>query len=213
MEKKKKLIIALALVAVIGVIGGAYAFFQTSNLFANIFQTSTYKTSVTETFTSPTDWKPGDETAKTVIATNEGSVPIAVRVSYTESWTSANGDTLALKQNTTDTDNVAIINFDNTADWTETDCNGTTYYYYKSDLATGESTSSFIKSVTFNEDTVVNDATGMSCTEDTSVDGQITKTCQSTGDGYAGATYTLNILVETVQADAKDEVWTCSSVA
>lgn len=216
MEKKRKLVIALVLVAVIGVVGGAFAFFQTSNEFKNVFSTSAYKTSVTEKFESPSNWTPGTETAKTVIAKNEGDVDVAVRVSYTESWLAGDGKTeLALKQNSTDENNVAIINFDNTSDWTKSHCGSdteTNYWIYKSDLKNGQSTSSFIKSVTFNPDTVIDDETSMKCSDDTSVEGQITKTCQSTGKGYNGATYTLNIKVETVQADKKTEAWgTCTA--
>lgn len=196
MKKSKKLIIAIALIAVVGVVGGAFAYFTNSTQIENIFKTATYETKISEDFTSPEGWLPGTTTDKKVYAENTGDVDVAVRVSYTEEWKSAKGTTLPLKQNG---ENVAIINFANPADWTYSACDG--YYYYNGTLAKGNKTSSFIDSVTFNKNTELD----VTCT----TTGNST-TCTSSGDGYDGATYKLTINVETIQADAKDEVWVCS---
>lgn len=193
--KKKKMIIAIALIAVVGVVGGAFAYFTNSTRIENVFKTATYETKISEDFVSPEGWLPGTTTEKKVYAENTGDVDVAVRVSYTEAWTSANGATLPLTQNG---ENVAIINFANDTDWTYSACDG--YYYYNSTLAKGDKTSSFIDSVTFNEKTELD----VTC----STVGNTT-TCKSTGDGYDGATYKLTINVETIQADAKATAWVC----
>ena len=48
---------------------------------------------------------------------------------------------------------------------------------------------------------------GIVCDTVTDADAHtVTQTCTS-GNGYAGATYTLDVTVETIQADASDDVW------
>ena len=185
--------IIIALLAIIAFMGGTFAYFTTTYDVPNEFKTKPYSTSVEETFVSPENWTPGTTTNKTIIATNEGDVDVAVRVSYTESWVSANNTTLPLTQNN---NRVAIINFadDLASKWTT---EGNYYYYYKK-LTKNQSTSSFIKSVTFNS-AVVNSA---NCTTNGNV-----RTCTSSGAGYDGATYTLTIKIETVQFDAYQTIW------
>ena len=72
------------------------------------------------------------------------------------------------------------------------------HLYYLKELAPGESKSSLIKSVTFNP----NFPSDVSCSNTGGV-----YTCESTGDGYDGAQYKLNITTETVQANKYEEVW------
>lgn len=192
----KKSLIALALVALVGIVGGTYAYFTSKATLNNSFKTGTYATSVTEEFVSPTNWAPGQTVDKKVNVTNNGTVDIAVRASYTESWTSASGATLS---NTMDGgDSIAV--FDIGADWIEaTDGK----YYYKSTLAPNGSTTYFIEEVTFNPDYEFG-TTDISCTT-TTVDGVTEVKCESLNTGYAGATYKLDITIETIQAD---QIWT-----
>ena len=123
---------------------------------------------------------------------------MAVRVSYTEKWTSANGSELNL---TDENGNVAsIINFNE--GWTK-DSDG--YYYYGSKenmnkVKPNEITTSFISGVTFNENIK------SSLKETKSDDGQ-TITYTSTGDGYDNATYSLIIKIDTIQYDQAQNVW------
>lgn len=190
--KSKKSLIALAVIAIVGVIGGTFAFYTSTASFANIFKTKPYSTEFTEEFTSPDDWTPGTTTSKKVFAKNTGDVPVAVRVSYTEKWVNANGTEI---ENVQGDKSAAIINFatDNT-DWIK---NGN-YYYYNKKLAKDETSSSFIESVTFNPEIEA----AVSCTTEGNK-----KTCTSTGDGYDGATYTLTVNIETIQFDAVEEAW------
>lgn len=204
----KKSLIALILIALVAVVGLTIAYFTDSVTFENQFKTKPYSTSVTEEFVSPNNWTPGTETSKTVYATNDGDVDVAVRVSYTEKWLSKNGDTLS---NTYNGSNAAIINLDNETEWTYN--NG--YYYYNNKLTKGNSTSSFMKSVTFNP-LVQADS---NCTNEEDIIDSTTNekigvktTCSSTGDGYDGATYTLTIKVETVQYDSYKDAWSTNVV-
>ena len=191
-DSNSRLIIALVvLVMIAGVIGVTFAYFQSQQTFSNVFQTKPYSTEFTENFTSPNNWIPGTTTPKNVTAKNTGQVDVAVRVSYTEEWTSANGTTLSGSQG----DNkAAIINLSNESNWVYS--NG--YYYYSSILGQNQSTNSFIESVTFNE-LIEADYT---CTDEDGI-----KKCTSTGNGYDGATYKLTIKVETIQADAYQDAW------
>lgn len=193
MERKKyNIVLILVLILTVFIVGTTFAYFTSSQTVQNVFQAQPYSTEITDTFVSPDNWVPGTVTPKTVSAKNTGNVDVAVRISYTESWVSQNGDALSLTLD--NGERVAVLTLINTDDWTY----NKGYYYYNKTLGSGESTTSLIESVKFNEN-AVND---YSCT---TVGGVIS--CTSTGDGYDGATYTLTMTIETVQADAKDTVW------
>ena len=198
--KNRKSIILLLLVAIIGVVGLTVAYFTNTATIENEFQTNSYGTTVEEVFTSPDNWTPGTTTPKTLTVTNSGNLDEAVRVEVMESWMSKNGDPLPLKQNGND---AAIINWANSSDWTKVTENNKTYYYYNYKLAPTETTSELLNSVTFNP-LITNDS---DCETDTSVQGVKTVTCNSTGDGYDDATYTLTFKIETVQYDKYNEAW------
>ena len=189
--KNKKSILFLFCLALVFIISGVFAYFSNNEVFENLFLSGTYKTVTRETFTSPTNWLPGEETEKRIVTKNEGTIPVRVRVKLDESWTSKNDDPLDLEYNG---EKAAIINFDNESDWLKKD----DYYYYLEELAPGDETSSLIKSVTFNS----NVEPDILCTTSNNV-----YTCESTGDGYDGATYELDITIETVQANKYQEVW------
>ena len=217
--KSKKSLVALVLVAVLGIVGVTIAYFTSTDTIENVFGTKPYSMEVTETFTSPDNWTPGTTTSKTVVATNKGDVDAAVRVSYTESWVDANGNPLSLTDSATPTPNrVAVINFasDYTTKWTKSTESGKDYYYYKTKLAKDASTSSLIQSVTFNPNVTIStsDACTYTLNDNTTTttkpaDMTTVKsvTCRTTTDGYAGGTYTLTIKVETVQYDQYQTAW------
>ena len=209
--KNKKSIIALLIVAIIGIVGLTLAYFSNSDTIENSFITKEYGSTYTEEFVSPDNWLPGDTTDKTVVVENTGEVDEAVRISYTESWTTHNNGTLngwihpdgTKSTHTTETElstdeSVAILNLANTSDWTKVG----DYYYYNYKLAPGESTTSFLESVTFNSKTKLDDT----CV--TTIDGSTkTVTCNSSGDDYDNATYTLTFTIETVQYNKYNEAW------
>lgn len=197
-QKNKRKALIVSGISLLTILGGTLAYFTTSDSFVNDFKVARYGAQIVEEFVSPTDWTPGTTTDKTVKVTNNGSINMAVRASYTEKWTNANGDVIPLK----DTDNnvASIINFN--AGWTK-DADG--YYYYGSKanltkLTPGSTSTSFISGVTFNE----NIKTSLRRT--VSNDGK-TITYESTGEGYDNAKYTLTVTIDTVQYDQASNVW------
>lgn len=200
----KKTLVALLLIVVVGVVGLTFAYFTNSTSFDNEFQTQPYATSFVETFESPTNWTPGTTTSKTVIATNSGQVDQVVRVSYTEGWKDASNNNLSLTttiggQSVT----AAVVNLDNQADWTKVG----DYYYYNYKLGPSQSTTSFMSGVTFNS--AIQASSENNCGEpvDDSTNHTSTVTCSTTGTGYDGATYTMNITIETAQFDNYSSIW------
>ena len=200
MKKKINIIGIIILLLSVGV---TIAYLQSTDTFENIFNAGTYSVVTHEEFTSPDNWAPGNTTNKTITTTNEGTIPVRVRVKLEENWISKNGNPLDLTfkkyidVSKVKTENVSIINFANQEDWIKDG----DYYYFVGELAPGETTSSLIESVTFNPE-YHGDIT---CTTVDNVE-----TCESSNDGYIGGTYTLNITTETVQSDAYQEVWNLS---
>lgn len=203
--KNKKPLIALALVAFIGTVLGTVAYYTNTATFSNIFKTKPYSTEVTEHFESPEDWTPGTTTDKTITVKNTGEVDVAVRVKFEGSWQSAKGTALDGKVN--GSEEAAILNFaegivEGTNENWEKKEDG--YYYYKKTLAPQGTTETLLESVTFNKNAPASESCSTSSDEGAHTS---TTTCTSDGTGYDGATYTLKVTIETIQADAKDEVW------
>lgn len=198
--KNKKPIIALGALAVVGLVAGTIAYFTSQATFDNEFKTATYKTKTTEVFESPQNWTPGTTTPKTITTKNEGTIPVAVRVSYTESW--KNTDTGAAISNPPA--NAVTINLANTTDWIYDATQYGDYFYYKVAIDPDQQTSTFMSGVTLNP----NLPATSTCEETTdTVNHTITKTCTTSLDGLGKATYTLTITVETVQYDHYQDVW------
>ena len=200
MKKINKSLIVLLLVLCVGLVGITIAYFSNQTTLENEFTTKEYGTSYEEEFVSPANWLPGDTTEKTVIATNTGQVDEAVRIKISEKWISHNGQELSLDK---DGVTAVLINLDNSREWIKDG----DYYYYKYKIAPNESTSSFIKSVTFNPDiTLDNTCSKIQTSTGTKV------TCSSSGNDYDNATYTLTINIETVQYNQYKQAWNTNVV-
>ena len=91
----KKVLVGLIILMVVSVVGLTIAFFTDTVEIPNVFKTNVFKTKVTEEFVSPDDWVPGTRTSKTIKVDNLGDVPVAVRISYTESWVAKDGTSLS----------------------------------------------------------------------------------------------------------------------
>ena len=201
--KSKRSLVAILLIILFGIVGGTVAYYQTRNTFSNVFNTGEYKIVTEETFESPDNWKPGDTTPKEFTVKNEGNVPAAVKVCFEEKWEDENGNLLPLFDD--DNSPSVIINYNEDVDkyWKE-ECNldGKMCFYYSMILDANEETKPLIDSVTFNPNFDV--GADNNCTED-----PVThiKTCTSTVSGYSGGKYTLDINIETVQANHYNEVW------
>ena len=197
----KPVVFTLLLVGLCFVIGGTIAYYTSSDTFNNEFDTGTYKIETQEAFVSPDNWTPGTTTPKTVIATNKGTTPAAVRIKLTPSWEDANGDPLPLKDG--NDNDAAIINFASNLNSRWIYDNG--YYYYKKALNENDSTTTLIDSVTFNPDFDINN------TKDCETVNGVT-TCTTEFIDYAGGKYTLQIEVETAQYDKYQEIWSTDVV-
>lgn len=196
--KNNKKLFAVTCLSLATVLGGTLAYFNTNSSIVNTFKTALYQNEIVEKFESPITWTPGTTTEKTVKVTNTGNTDMAIRATFTEKWVNAKGEELSLKD---ENDNIAaIIDFNTT--WTK---NEDGYYYYGSKdnltkLMPDDTSSSFINSVTFNENIKAN------LKETVSEDGQ-TITYQSDGNGYDNAQYTLTLKLETVQYDQAENIW------
>ena len=192
--KKKKALVTIIIGIICISIGGTFAYYTSSATFDNEFVTAEYKTVAEEVFESPTNWKPGDTTEKTVTVTNEGDINARVRVCITDTWLAKDGTTELPNHDTTQDIDIAVINPANTSDWVVNQVDGC--YYYLDELEPNETTSSPIESVTFNSA-----YTGdVSCTKVGNV-----ITCESGDSGYDGATYTLTLSAQTVQSEGLSE--------
>ena len=188
--RAKRVVVIAVLALCLGVIGLTFAFNSDRSIYSNNFATAKYMVAATETFTSPANWETCDETAKEFVIRNEGNVPIAVRIRYSEYWrNAADTENLPLEK---DGLRLALINFQNESDW---ELNADGYYYYKENLAAGASTSSLFKSVMLNCDADLGKENVCSRTATGTV-------CVKPNDEYEGAVYHLVITGETIQADA-----------
>ena len=199
----KPIMFLLLLMFVFVVVGGTIAYYTSNDTFENEFDAGKYKIETQEAFVSPENWTPGTTTPKTFTVTNKGTVDSAVKVCFTQSWVDANNAPLNLKD--THDNLAAVLNFASNSDkkWLE-DCSndGVTkycFYYYKK-LEPNETTSNLLESVTFNANVDI-DST-RNCTTENGV-----TTCTTTATGYAGAKYTLNVNIETVQYDQYQNVF------
>ena len=192
-QKAKILPLIAVILLAVGVLGFTIAYNMDSSTMPNIFAAGEYTTTVTETFTSPDNWKPCDETPKEVIIKNENTVPILVRVKFEESWKSADGtQDLSLSH-----DGVRLASriVENESDWTPVG----KVYYYRNPLNPGESVSA-LKAVKLNCD--ANFGKDNVCTE--TATGTV---CEKPADEYEGAKYHLKITAQTVELGREDSSW------
>jgi len=204
---KKPIIFMLLLTVVSIIVGGTIAYYTSNDTFENEFDTSSYTTQVLETFQSPDDWTPGTTTPKTIVATNKGDTPVAVRMCFDEKWEDSEGNELPLTAPLTGSESVyesiAIINYsDSFTRWINDsysiNANNEMCYYYKTKLDKDESTTSPIDSVTFNPYVTLNNYNNCVTENDST-------TCTTEYNDYAK--YTLNVTVEMVQYDKYKNIW------
>ena len=189
--KKKKRIITIAGLLLVAIVGATFAYYTSNTSFENVFNAGKYKVTLTEVFESPDNWVPGETVPKTVTAKNDGTVPAAVRISYTEQWTKEI-DGVETDITAQVSPNPAIINFANQTDWTSS--NG--YYYYKYILEPTDETSSFISGVTLDPN-----LDSVTCTGEGT-----TKTCEAQNPA-SGAKYKLTFTIQTIQYDVYKSEW------
>ena len=177
MQKKGALVAICGIVVVAG-IGVTWAVTHDLSVINNDLALANYQTTFTENFTSPPNWQTCQTVSKTITATNNSNVPVAVRVKLEGTWTAADGVTNLPNVSSASGLTMAVINYANSSDWTQEG----EYYVYNTELAPNATTTSFLSGVTLNCEANL----------DESADG-----------AYAGATYNLRATFQTIQASAK----------
>ena len=145
-----------------------------------------------DTFT-PTSWKPGDTVKKEVKIKNTTNRLLVARISLNQRWVNKNGDVIDTKQNGNDT---VLFDYDKNNFILDG-----SYYYYKKVLNPKEEVT-FLRSITFNPK-ITNDY--VCITEEK--DGKRTQKCDSTGNGYDDAKYTLVTHIETLDYEEYKSKW------
>ena len=186
LQNKKPLIAAIVGIVAVAIVGATLAFQGDITRFFNSATLGTSGATFTEQFVSPTNWKPCDTQPKTVTATNTGTKPINVRVTYEDYWINQNGSSLPLVHGGIQ---VAVINFANQSDWELNQDDG--WYYYKNPLQPGQTTSSFMASATFNC------AYNIGSNELNVCDNN--GNCTTPANAYGNANYHINVTIQTTQ--------------
>lgn len=176
--KKKGALVAIGGIVVAAGIGATWAVTHDLSVINNDLALANYQTTFTENFTSPPNWQTCQTVSKTITATNNSNVPVAVRVKLEGTWTAADGVTNLPNVSSASGLTMAVINYANSSDWTQEG----EYYVYNTELAPNATTTSFLSGVTLNCEANL----------DESADG-----------AYAGATYNLRATFQTIQASAK----------
>ena len=214
MNKKNKILIIVLLICIALIGGGTLAYFNSRHTNVTSLSTDIYQTSVTDSFTSPENFLPGTVVEHNMKFQNTGNVKVAVRATVEQYWITANGNRISNYVDWPVIPNAYKGN-DGSLSMGMWDRLGTTYnvsfnnltqnyetvsetYYYPFFVDADEETEPLFTSIYFRDE-IEND---MNCTSENGV-----STCTSTGDGYDGATYHLNVTFEAVQADAYSEYW------
>lgn len=191
------MVFSLACLGLLASIGGVFAASVDSSVIDSFFGIATYRTVSTETFVSPTDWKTCEAAPKTIRVKNESTAAVVARIKYTEEWVAADRTTILDPIDDATNLRMAVIDRDDTEKWL---LKSDGWYYYHRPLEPGESTSSFMKSVTLNCDA---NLSGESvCTTE---NGQTV--CTSEDNPYGSATYTLRLTTSTIQENMAASEW------
>lgn len=85
---KRKLyrVLALAVLLVLGIVGGTAAYNTQTKQAVNEFRTGEYATELVEEFIPPSDWQPGISVNKDVKVRNTGTVPVFASIKLHQSW-------------------------------------------------------------------------------------------------------------------------------
>ena len=163
-SRKKRIIIAAGALAIVGIIAGSLAYWNQTHVIENPFETGgKFSSTVIEHFTPEDDWQPGVEVNKTVQVENTGEQDIIIRVKMDEKWV-RKGATSPYKELTavpdkeiyitgqedesdglTAADN-SVVNkhFFESDNWIDGQDG---WFYYKTNLLSGEITSPWLQSV------------------------------------------------------------------
>lgn len=168
MKKATKLAMSITALVGVGAVSLTYAYWSQTASIDNPFNTSSYGSSLVETF-SPDDgedWQPGSEIDKIVMVENTGDTSLIVRAKLDETWTRdgaeeaykdiAAGDAIYTTYQASATDGlyeaddtIVAKNFSTSELWVD---GGDGWYYYTVNLPAGEFSDNWLESVTMLSD-------------------------------------------------------------
>lgn len=163
MNRKIKAWLSMGLLA-LAIVGCTWAYYSNSSSIDNQLSTKAYGSTITETFTPRDDWQPGQKVEKVFAVKNTGGSDLVVRVKMKESW--AWGGT-SFKTLSSDMDRAKIstvrqedkadglVANDDTVVAKELDTTKWVFYegywYYKTLLTAGDTTSALLNSITLDK--------------------------------------------------------------
>ena len=163
-NKSKRIITVTAAITMIAIIAGSLAYWNQTHTVENPFSTGgKFGSTVIEDFTPDGEWQPGATVNKAVRVENTGDQDIILRVKMDEKWVlkgattpykefkaEPDGDVYKINQvsstdgTTAADDSVVIKHFSDSVNWVD---GGDGWFYYKSNLAKGETTDQWLESV------------------------------------------------------------------
>lgn len=193
MKNKKIIITIISIIVCLFIIGSSLAYFQNTFITQNNINSEEYNITYNYSYQAPDNWIPGTSEEISMTVKNESTIPIAIRASITEEWTSKNNNKLS--NTLTNGEDTVLKQINN--NWYKKGL----YYYYNKQLLPNEETTSIIDYITYNSNTEID----LDCTTESN------KTTCTNNDSYSGANYILNISFETIQYDIYEEAWNINS--
>ena len=203
------------------IIGFTLAYYYTSDIINNNFDTTYYGATIEKNCNPPYEWWPGEEYTCEISGRNESDIDVALRITVYQSWRdeyyynaqASNRFIYNVYDEEEDDyypveEDRAIINYINSNDWID---GGSTDYsnysehifYYKYKLSKGESTSLLTDKITYNTNSLKQNCYDSYYDYDSET--YSAEYCDE-NDGFFGQ-YSSQFLLETVQYDAYQEVW------
>ena len=197
-NNKVALVVAIAALAIVGIVAGTYAYFTSQATVTNTFTATSYSTQVVRSLANQS-WLPGTTINNfNLNVSNTGTTPIVVRATVSDSFERVTGDSRSVSG--LDPASVITKTF-NTTGWT---LGSDGKYYYTSVVAGSSATTNLITGLTFNA-SATNDS---SCTYDDNAGTENTTdpqtgnvTCTSGVNGYDNTNYVLSVTFDTIQWD------------
>lgn len=165
MNRKIKAWLSMGLLA-LAIVGCTWAYYSNSSSIDNQLSTKAYGSTITETFTPRDDWQPGQKVDKVFAVKNTGGSDLVVRVKMDESWTRGSSTPFKALLSTADKETIFNVSQDDETDglvakdatvvtkeldntnWVFHDG----YWYYKTLLTAGGTTSALLNSITLYKD-------------------------------------------------------------
>ena len=153
MKNKKIIITIISIIVCLVIIGSSLAYFQNTFITQNNINSEEYNITYNYSYQAPDNWIPGTSEEISMTVKNESTIPIAIRASITEEWTSKNNNKLS--NTLTNGEDTVLKQINN--NWYKKGL----YYYYNKQLLPNEETTSIIDYITYNSNTEIKGIIGL----------------------------------------------------